>query len=133
MLHASLTSVFCIHSNVYGLSNIVCIRYRTAVDSILSTSFAVQIHYHLTSCSVEVPLVITVRNSSSIGKVPVPYGRPHGTSVRMSATSRLVSHAEEGITTFTNILQGHKTVVLVCCTVEPETDYTRKGQCHSGF
>ena len=39
-----------------------------------------------------------------------------------SATSREVSHAEEGSIIFTNVLQGHETVVLVCCTTEREPD-----------
>ena len=51
-----LTSTCCIHSNVYGLGDIHYIRDLTAVDSILSTSPAVHMYYHLTSCSVEVPL-----------------------------------------------------------------------------
>ena len=63
---------------------------------------------------VKVPLCTTARNSSSIGEEPVPYGA----SIRRSATSSLVSQAEQSIITFTNILQVHKTVVLVCSTSE---------------
>ena len=54
-VHVSLTS--CIHSNVYGLGNIHCIRYLTAVDPFHSTSSAVQMHHHLTSASIEIPLI----------------------------------------------------------------------------
>ena len=37
----------------------------------------------------------------------------------MSATSSQVSSAEQGsIIRFTNVLQGHETVVLVCCTIQ---------------
>ena len=87
------------------------------VDSFLSTSSPLQTHYALTSCSVEVPPVTTDRNSTSIGEPPVPQGRlPNG--IRRSATSNLVSQEEQGIISFTNVLQGHKTVVLVCYTVE---------------
>ena len=84
--------------------------YHTMVDSIHTTSPPVQQDFTLTSCSVKVPVATTARNSSSIGEVPVPYGV---TSIRRSATSSLVSHTEQGTITFTNLLQGHKTVVLV--------------------
>ena len=68
-----LTSIWStVHSNVYGLDNIHCIRYHTTVDSFLSTSPPLQTHYTLTSCSVKVPLHTTGRNSSSIRKEPVP-------------------------------------------------------------
>ena len=43
---------------------------------------------------------------------------PHFTSIRRLATSSLVGYAEEGIITFTNVLQGHDTVVLVWYTSE---------------
>ena len=42
-----------VHSNVYGLVNIHCIRYHTMVDSIHSTSPPVQKYHTLTSGSVE--------------------------------------------------------------------------------
>ena len=41
LLYVSLTSVCCIHSNVYGLCDIHCIRYLTVVDPTHSTSPAV--------------------------------------------------------------------------------------------
>ena len=110
-----LTSVCCVYSNVYSLGDIHCIRYLTTVDPILThTSSSVQKYHHITSCYVEVPLFITARNPRSIGEVPVPYGLH---SIRRLATSSLVSQAEQGIITF-NVLQGHDTVVLVCCTSE---------------
>ena len=115
----SLSVCSIVHSNVYGLGDTHCIRYHTTVDSFLSTSPPLQTYYTLTSCSVEVPLDITGRNSSSIGEEPVPQGRlPNGISKRRSATSSLVSYTEQGIISFTNVLQGHNTVVLVCCTSE---------------
>ena len=89
------------------------------VDPILSTLFAVQTYLHLISGSVEIPLVTTAGNSSSIGKEPVPIARPVFTSIRWSATSSLVSYTEKGIViSFTNVLQGHTTVVLVYCIIE---------------
>ena len=48
--------------------------------------------------------------------------------MRRSATSSLVSHTEQGIITFTNLLQVHKTVVLVCCTSEWEPDTCNNGK-----
>ena len=108
-MHVPLTC--CVYSNIYGLGDIHCIRYLTAVDSILSTSPPVQKYRHITSCSVEVPMFTTARNSSSIGKEPVSSGR-------LFATSRVLSQAEQSIIIFTNVLQGHITVVLVCCTIE---------------
>ena len=117
--HVLLTSACCVHSNVYGLSNIRCIMYHTVVDSIFSTFPPVQTQKHLTSCSVKVPVHSTAKNPSSVRKIPVPKGRlPHYTGIRKSATKRLVSYTGQGINTFTNILQGHKTVVLVCCAIE---------------
>ena len=116
-----LTSAFWIHSNVYGLDNIHCIRYLTAVDSFHSTSSAVHNYHHLTSASVEIPLPTCTGNTSSIGEVPASYG---ATSKRRSTTSSLVSYAEQSITTITNILQPHDTVVLVCCISEWEPDIT---------
>ena len=119
----TLTSACWVHSNVYGLGNIHCIRYLTAVDPFHSTSSAVQKYHHLTSGSVEIPLATWTGNSSSIGKEPVPYGT--STSIRRSTTSSLVSFAEQGIfTTLTNVLQDHDTVVLVCCISEWEPDIT---------
>ena len=124
IIYVLLTSTCWVHSNVCGLLITLFIRYHTVVNSILSTSPPVQKYHHITSGSVEVPLPITARNSSSIGKVPVPYGKPRFTSMRRSATNRLVSYAEQGIIIiFTNVLQGHDTVVLVCFTIqwEPNT------------
>ena len=117
-----LTSACCVHSNVYGLGDILCIRYLTAVDSILTpTASSVQIYHHMISCPVEVPFAIIARNPSSIGGVPVSQVRP------TLATIMIVSQAEQGIITFTNILQAHKTVVLVCCTIEREPNTSTWG------
>ena len=106
MNYVLLTSVCCIHSNVHGLGNIHCIRYLTAVDSIHSTSSAVHIYFTpiITSIPsvVEIPLNSLARNPSSIGEKPVAYART-GTCCC----------AVEGVTTFTNVLQGYQTVVLV--------------------
>ena len=102
-----LTSACCVHSKVYGLGDIHCIRYLTAVDSSHSTSPPVKNYCTPTSSPVEDPLGTTARNSSSIGEVPVPYGRPHGINIRRSAASILVSQTEQGIITFTNVLQGY--------------------------
>ena len=112
----SLTSSCCVHSNVYGLENIPWIRYHTAVDPLLSTSSTVQIYLHLTSRSEETPLLINAGNFSSIWENPV------STSIKRIATSSEVSHADQGIIPFTNVFQGHTTVVLVCCTSEWEPD-----------
>ena len=84
-----------------------------------------KIHYHLTSCSIEVPLGTTIGNPSSIGEEPVPKNERPVTTIIINATSSLVSYTEQGIITFTNVLQGHNTVVMVCCTSEPEADCTR--------
>ena len=78
-------------------------------------------YFTRTSCPVDVPIVTAARNPSSIGEEPVPY---EVTTIRSSATSMLVSHTEQGTITFTNLLQGHKTVVPVYCTSKPETDCT---------
>ena len=112
-----------VHTNVYNLSNILCVRYLTAVGSLHSTSSALQVYHHVTSGSVKVPVVTTARNSSSVGEVPVPTGRPP-TSIRISATIMVVSYAEQGMTTFMDVLQEHKTVVLVCFTLEFKPDAT---------
>ena len=112
-----------VHSNVYGLSNILVIRYLTAVGSLHSTSSALQAYHHVTSGSVKVPVVTTARNSSSIGEVPVPIGVPL-TSIRILATIMVVSYAEQGMITFTDVLQEHKTVVLVGFTFEFKLDAT---------
>ena len=93
------------------------VRYLTAVDSFLSTSPPVQKYHTLTSGSVEVPLVTRAGNPSSLGKEPVPNGT-HFTSMRRSTTIALVSHAEQSLIMFTDILQGHDTVVLVGCISE---------------
>ena len=120
----SLTVACWVHSNVYALCNIPCVGYLTTVDSIHSTSSPVKIHYHLTSCSMEVPLGTKTGNPTSIGKEPVPKNQHPVTTIIMNATSSLVSYTEQSIITFTNVLQGHNTVVLVFCTSEPETDCT---------
>ena len=121
IIYVLLTSTCCVHSNVYGLGDIQLIRYLTVVNSILSTSLPVQKYHHMTSGSVEVPFASTARNSSSIGEEPIPKGR-------LFATSRVLSHAEQGsITTFTNVFQGHKTVVPVCCTIERESNTSTWG------
>ena len=105
--HILLTSACCVDSNIYGLGKIHCIKYLTMVDSCHSTSPAMHKYYHLTSGSVEVPQCTCTENSSSIGEEPVPYCSPDFTSsIRRSATSSFVSYAEQGICTFTNVLQG---------------------------
>ena len=120
----SLTSVSCVHSNVYGLCNIHWNRYLTAVDPLLSTSSTVQTYHHLTSGGVEIQHGTKVAgNSRSIGKVPVSQGKPIP-SIRTYATSSKVSHTEQSSIIFTNVLQGQETVVLVCCTIEWEPDIT---------
>ena len=113
-----------VHSNVYGLDNILCIRYLTAVDSLCSTSSALQAYHHATSGSMKVPLVTTARNSSSIGEEPVPNDRPHFTSIRTPATITKVSNAEQSLTAFTDVLQGNNTVVMVGYTIEYKLDTT---------
>ena len=120
IIYVPLTSACCVHSNVYGLSDIQLIKYLTAVNSILSTSPPLQKYYHLISGSAEVPLVIAGRNFSSIREEPIPKGR-------LFATSRVLSHTEQATNTFTNILQGHKTVVPVCCTIEREPNTSTWG------
>ena len=121
-----LTSACWVHSNVYGLRNIHCIRYVTAIDPIHSTSYALHKYHHLTSGSVEVPVCpFTMSiNPGFVGEKPIPHVRAHFTSVRTSAASSLVGYAEQGIITFTNVLQGHKTVVLVYFTSQWEPDIT---------
>ena len=115
----SLTTACVVHSNVYFLDNIHWIGYLTAVDPLHSTSSAVQTYHHLTSGSVEFPPSISAGNSSFIGKEPV------STNIRGWATSSEVSpHADQGIFPFSNVLQDHDTVVLVCCTSEWEPDIT---------
>ena len=69
--NATLTTVCCVHSNVYGPINTCCIRYHTVIDSIHSTSPPVHAYHTLTSVSVELPHVKRVDNSRSIGVVPV--------------------------------------------------------------
>ena len=120
----SLTSVCVVHSNVYALGNIHWIRYPTPVDPLLSTSPAIYMYHLVTSPSVHIPLATSGRYSSSIGKEPVANDRPISTSRRRLATSSLVSHTEQSIIIFPNALQGHKTVVLICCTIEWEPDIT---------
>ena len=120
----SLTSVCWVHSNVYGLDIIHWIWYLTTVDPLHSTSFTLQNYHHLTSGSVEIPPSTSAGNSRSVGKEPVPCGRPIITNIRRPTTSSEVSHTEQGITTFTNVLQEHITVVLVYCISEGEPDIT---------
>ena len=119
-VHVLLTSAGWVHSNVYGLYLIHCIRYLTAVEPFLSTSSAKQTYHHLTSGSVEIPLATWTGNSSSIGKEPVP----NSITTRRSATISYISSAEQAIITFTNVLQSNDTVVLVDCTIEWEPDIT---------
>ena len=121
----SLTTGCCVHSNVYGLGNVHWIRYLAVVDPIRSTSSAMHTYHHLISGSVKIPLLTTTAgNSSSIGKVPVPSGR-HIWTLRRPATISEVSPAEQGIINiYTNVLQGHDTVVMVCCISEREPDIT---------
>ena len=89
------------------------------VNSIGSTSRPAQFYHPMTSISVESPSFIIAKNSSSIGEEPIPYNwLPSAISGRKSTTSRVVSHTAQGMTIFTNVLQGHKTVVLVHCTIE---------------
>ena len=120
----SLTSACCAHSNVYGLGNICWIRYLTAVHPLLSISSAVHTYHLIKSGSVEICLVTSTENFRFIGKEPVSFGRSIPTRWRL-ATSSEISYAEQGIIPFTNVLQGHTTVVLVCCTFEWEPDITR--------
>ena len=109
-----LTGASIVHSNEYGLDNICWIKYLTAVDPFNCNSSAVQTYQHLTCACVEIFKTV---NFTSIGKNPPPF-------LRRLATRRLVSHAEQGIIPFSNILQGHTTVVLVCCISEWEPDIT---------
>ena len=90
----TLTNVCCVNSNVYDLHNIHWIRYLTAVDPILSTSSAVQTNHHVTSASVDMATNGLGGNSGFIWEIPVSYGRPISTSIRMMATSSEVSYAE---------------------------------------
>ena len=126
----SLTSACCVHSNVDGLGNICWIRYLTVVDPLHSISSAVHTYRHINSGSVEIRLVTSTENSRFIGKKTVSWGR----SIR-SATSTEISYTEQGIIPFTNVLQGHTTVVLVCCTIEWEPDITCtwKYKCHNAI
>ena len=116
----SLTGACCVHSNVYVLGDIHWIRYITSVDPSHSTSSTLQSYHHLPSGSVEIPL--NTGKSSLIGKEPVAHDG--SICITASATSTEVSCTEQCSTTFTNVLQGHETVVLVCCTIEWELDIT---------
>ena len=99
------------------------------VDSILKISSALHLYHHMTSSSMEVPLCTTVRNSASIGEVPVPYGRPCDIlSIRRLATTRLVSYAEQGVIILANVVYSHKAIVLVGCSVEREPDTCNSGK-----
>ena len=123
-IYVSFTSACWVHSNVYCLGNIHCIRYFTTVDSILKTSSKLHLYHHMTSSSMKLPLCTTVRNSGSIGEVPVPYGSPCDIlSMRM-----LVSYAEQGIIILTNVIYSHKAIVLVCCSTEREPDTCNSGK-----
>ena len=115
-----LTSACVVHSNVHGLGSIHWIKYFTAVDPFHFTFSAVHLYHHLTSGSIEVPWIPT-GNSSATGKEPVSW---RIFSIRRSATSSQVCHAKQGNILFTNVLQGHETVVLVCCTIQWEQDIT---------
>ena len=115
-VHIPLTSCR-IYSNIYGLGNIQCIRYHTAVDSSYSTSPAMHKYLHLTSGSVHLPLCSRTGNPSSIGEEPIPYGR-------MPAANSSVSQTSQGLIPFANILKSHNTIVLVYCTIEREPDVT---------
>ena len=63
-------------------------------------------------------------NFRSIGIKPVPYDGPIFILTMLSPTSSWVCNAEKGIIPFTNVLQGHDTVILVCCTIEWELNIT---------
>ena len=120
-VHILLTSTCIVYSNVYALVN-SCIGYLTVVDSVHSTSPPDHTYHTRTSVSVEVPLLTTVRNSSTIGVVPVTQDT---FTWRLSTWTAccIVSLTEQGSAiTFTNVLQGYKTVVLVSCTSEWEPD-----------
>ena len=114
----SLTTACSVRSNVHSLSNIHWVRYLTAVDPILSNSSAVHTYHRLTSICVEIQLSIVVSHSTSIGKQPFP------TTLRRSATSSEISYTTQSSIIFTNVLQGHDTVVLVYCTIEWKPDIT---------
>ena len=115
LLHVPLTSLCYVHSNVYGLGSIHCIKYLPAVYSIHSTSPAI----YRTIYVVEIPPNNLAGNSSSIGVEPVRYDR--------TAVTRFFAIK---VITFTNVLQSHKTVVLVGCTSEPAPGITcTKCQC----
>ena len=85
---------------------------QSGIDPFLSTSVVVHSYLPLSNLwfcwNPKAMLYFELGNlASSIGEEPVP-------SIRRSATSSLVSFAEQGIITFTNVLQGYNTVVLVC-------------------
>ena len=118
-----------VHSNVYGLGHWV--RSVTTIYPLHSTSSTVHTYHHVTSGYVDVCLLVwwcIIGNSRSIGKVPVSQCW-HSPSKITCATSTLVCSAEQGSIIFTNVLQCHITVVLVCCTIEwePDTPYTWEG------
>ena len=82
------------------------------IPSFPSLLWYIATYHYLISGSVQIPKLGYTLNweielVSCIGEEPVP-------STRRSATSSLVSFAEQGIITFTNVLQGYNTVVLVC-------------------
>ena len=124
-MHVPLTSTFCVHSNVCALIITIFIRYNTVVNSIHQSSLPVQKYHHMTSGSVEVPLATTAGNSSSIGKEPVTQGLlPKGFSERTSTARSIVSHAAQGIITFTNLFSSHKAVVIEYRTFKCEPNLT---------
>ena len=126
-MHVPLTCACCVHCNVCSLLITLFIKYLTVVDSIHTTSSPVQKYHHMISCSVEVPLATTARNSSSIGKEPVPLGFLHnGISIRRSTTRSIVSGTVQGITVIIiNVLHSHNTVVIEYCTFECEPNFTQ--------
>ena len=88
-------------------------------------------YYHPTSGNVEPPFhsfsvhIISntvTKNTSSIGKEPVSYARPLRTNIRMLAASCYSSYAEQSIVNAANVLQVDEIIVLVCCTIEGESD-----------
>ena len=105
-----LTSVCSVHSNIHGLVNTCCIGYLTAVDSSHFPSPAMQAYHTRTSASVELPLLTTVCNSSTIGVVPITQDMPIwrlGTSTAHS----VISQTEKWVKIFTNIVQGCESMV----------------------
>ena len=84
------------------------------VDSLLSTSSAFQMYHHLTSCSVEIPQLITAEYSTSVREEPVS---SVGTGI-IDATICSANLAVQSIIIFINVLQCHTTVILISYTIE---------------